>query len=78
MVSSANCECLASIAGLERHARAAGFAPVRRNMFYDRVDETGRVVRRHRDAAWAARNAARGGDNRPAAIERQFAELAAG
>jgi cyclic dehypoxanthinyl futalosine synthase len=76
-VSSANCECLASIAELERQARAAGFTPVRRNMFYDRVDERGRVVRRHRDAAWAARNAARGGDTRPAAIERQFAELAA-
>jgi hypothetical protein len=47
-------------------------------MFYDRVDEGGRVVRRHSDPQWAARNATRGGDVRPAAIERQFAELAAG
>ena len=78
VVSSANCECLASIAELERHARAAGFTPVRRNMFYDRVNERGHVVRRHGDAAWGERNAARGGDNRPAAIEREFAELAAG
>jgi cyclic dehypoxanthinyl futalosine synthase len=75
VVSAANCECLASIAELERHARAAGFTPVRRNMFYDRVDESGRVVRRHSDPQWAARNAARGGDVRPAAIERQLAEL---
>ncbi|MGQ0553611.1 MAG: cyclic dehypoxanthinyl futalosine synthase [Planctomycetota bacterium] len=76
VVSAANCECLANIADLERHARAAGFAPVRRNMFYDRVDSAGRVLQRHDDAAWAAKNAAGGGDVRPAAIERQFAELA--
>jgi cyclic dehypoxanthinyl futalosine synthase len=78
VVSAANCECLATIGELERQARGAGFTPVRRNMFYDRVDERGRVLRRHRDEAWATCNAARGGDTRPAALERQFAELAAG
>ncbi len=76
VVSAANCECLASIAEIERNVRAAGFTPARRNMFYDRVDERGRVLRRHRDARWAAANAANGGDTRPAAIEREFAELA--
>jgi len=75
VVSAANCECLATIELLESQIRAAGFLPARRNMFYDRVDERGRVLRRHHDAAWAARNAAGGGDVRPAAIERQFAEL---
>jgi len=78
VVSAANCECLATIGDLERQARGAGFTPVRRNMFYDRVDERGRVVRRHRDDAWAARNATRGGDTRPEAIEREFVELAVG
>ncbi|HTE05868.1 MAG TPA: CofH family radical SAM protein [Planctomycetota bacterium] len=77
VVSAANCECLATIEVLEGQIRAAGFTPARRNMFYDRVDGTGRVLRRHHDAAWAASNAARGGDTRPAAIEAQFAELAA-
>jgi cyclic dehypoxanthinyl futalosine synthase len=77
VVSAANCECLATIELLEEHIRAAGFTPARRNMFYDRVDEQGRVLRRHHDAAWSAKNAAGGGDVRPAAIERQFAELAA-
>ena len=76
VVSAANCECLASIAELERHARTAGFTPVRRNMFYDRVDSQGRVLARHADHAWGLKNAARGGDVRPAAIEREFAELA--
>ncbi len=76
VVSAANCECLATIELLESQIRAAGFEPRRRNMFYDRVDETGRVAQRHHDAAWAARNAGRGGDVRPAPIERQFAALA--
>jgi hypothetical protein len=77
VVSAANFECLASIAELERHAKAAGFTPVRRNMFYDRVDEAGRVVRRHRDAAvGGAQRIWRAAATRPAAIERQFAELA--
>jgi len=77
VVSAANCECLATIELLEAQIRAAGFTPARRNMFYDRVDAAGRVLHRHEDAAWKARNAARGGDTRPVAIEKQFAELAA-
>src|SRR5262249_51816121 len=77
VVSAANCECLATIELLEEHIRAAGFTPARRNMFYDRVDEQGRVLRRHSDAAWASKNAKGGGDVRPPAIERQFAELSA-
>lgn len=77
VVSAANCECLATIELLEEHIRAAGFTPARRNMFYDRVDESGRVLRRHSDPAWAAKNAAGGGDVRPAAIEREFAEVSA-
>jgi cyclic dehypoxanthinyl futalosine synthase len=76
VVSAANCECLATIDLLEQHIRDAGFTPRRRNMFYDRVDETGRVTARHHDAAWAAANAARGGDVRPDAIERQLADSA--
>jgi cyclic dehypoxanthinyl futalosine synthase len=77
VVSAANCECLATIDLLEQHIRDAGFTPRRRNMFYDRVDETGRALERHRDATWAARNAERGGDVRPAALERQFSGRAA-
>jgi cyclic dehypoxanthinyl futalosine synthase len=77
VVSAAACECLASIDEIERHVRDAGFTPARRNMFYDRVDERGRVLRRHADARWARHNAARGGDVRPEAIEQQFAGLAA-
>ncbi len=73
VVSAANCECLATIELLEEHARAAGFVPVRRNMYYDRVDALGRVTARHHDARWARANAARGGDVRPAAIEAQLA-----
>jgi len=69
VVSSANCECLANIDELERHIAAAGFTPRRRNMFYDRVDETGRLVERHHDAAWARRNPT--GDVRPEAVERE-------
>ncbi|MHC5210802.1 MAG: cyclic dehypoxanthinyl futalosine synthase [Planctomycetota bacterium] len=75
VVSAANCECLATIDLLEKQIREAGFTPRRRNMFYDRVDERGRVTARHRDAAWAASNADRGGDVRPGAIEREFAAL---
>jgi len=71
VVSAANCECLANIDELEKHVRAAGFTPRRRNMFYDRVDETGRVVERHRDERWAEKNPA--GDARPAAIEAELA-----
>jgi len=67
VVSAANCECLATIDVLERQIRDAGFEPARRNMFYDRVDEQGRVLQRTTDPAWAAANAARGGDTRPAA-----------
>jgi hypothetical protein len=59
VVSAANCECLATIELLEEQIRAAGFTPARRNMFYDRVDATGHVLRRHHDAAWAAKNARR-------------------
>jgi cyclic dehypoxanthinyl futalosine synthase len=77
VVSAANCECLATIELLESQIRAAGFTPARRNMFYDRVDAAGRVLQRHQDVAWAAKNAARGGDSRPAALEAQFAELTA-
>jgi cyclic dehypoxanthinyl futalosine synthase len=77
VVSAANCECLATIDLLEKHIRGAGFVPRRRNMFYDRVDEAGRVFARHHDAPWATANAALGGDTRPAEIERQFQELAA-
>jgi len=77
VVSAANCECLATIELLEDHIRAAGLLPRRRNMFYDRVDEAGRLVARHHDVAWARRNAAGGGDVRPAALQQQLAELAA-
>ncbi|MHC4846064.1 MAG: cyclic dehypoxanthinyl futalosine synthase [Planctomycetota bacterium] len=73
VVSAANCECLATIDLLEKQATDAGFTPRRRNMFYDRVDETGRLVERGHDAAWAARNPA--GDVRPAAIEAQSAAI---
>jgi cyclic dehypoxanthinyl futalosine synthase len=76
VVSAANCECLATIELLEDQIRAAGFAPARRNMYYDRVDAAGHVLRRHRDDAWARSNAAGGGDVRPAVLEQQFAELA--
>ena len=63
VVSAANCECLAGIDEMEKQIRAAGFEPVRRNMFYDRVDGTGNVLRRNRDPLWAARNPE--GDVRP-------------
>ncbi len=72
VVSSANCECLANIGELEKHIRGAGFTPRRRNMFYDRVDETGRVIERHHDPRWAMRNP--GGDVRPKYVEEQLAE----
>jgi cyclic dehypoxanthinyl futalosine synthase len=75
VVSAADCECLATIELIEDQIRDAGFTPRRRNMFYDRVDERGGVTERHHDPAWAGCNPA--GDTRPAAIERQFAELAA-
>ena len=71
VVSSANCECLASIAALEQQIEAAGFSPRRRNMFYDRVDEQGRAVERHRDAYWSERHAE--GDARPAHVESELA-----
>jgi len=76
VVSAANCECLATIDLLEEQATAAGFTPRRRNMFYDRVDETGRLTARSHDDAWAAKNS--GGDVRPAAIEAQSAAIGAG
>jgi cyclic dehypoxanthinyl futalosine synthase len=76
VVSAANCECLATIDLLEEQIHDAGFSPRRRNMFYDRVDETGRVTARHHDQAWATANATGGGDVRPAALEREFASLA--
>jgi cyclic dehypoxanthinyl futalosine synthase len=66
VVSAANCECLADIAEMEKQIRAAGFRPARRNMFYDRVDESGRLLRRTPDPAWAARNP--DGDVRPAHV----------
>jgi cyclic dehypoxanthinyl futalosine synthase len=71
VVSSANCECLASIASLEQHIEAAGFTPRRRNMFYDRVDEQGRAVERHHDAYWSERHSE--GDARPVHVERELA-----
>lgn len=67
VVSAANCECLAQIDELEKHIRAAGFTPARRNMFYDRVDESGAPLRRHHDPAWAERCPL--GDHRPAELE---------
>ncbi len=73
VVSAANCECLANIEELEKTARAAGFTPRRRNMFYDRVDEQGRVAERHHDPYWVERSGH--ADARPAAIEREFAAL---
>jgi len=75
VVSAANCECLATIDLLEEQASDAGFKPRRRNMFYDRVDETGRLTERRQDVAWAAKNPA--GDTRPAAIEAQSAAAGA-
>ena len=74
VVSAANCECLANIAELERHIRAAGFTPRRRNMFYDRVDERGRAIERHSDPVWGGRNPE--GDSRPAFVERELAGAA--
>ncbi len=76
VVSAANCECLANIGELEKQIRAAGFAPRRRNMFYDRVDEQGQVAQRHHDPFWIERSGH--ADGRPAAIEEQFATLQAG
>jgi cyclic dehypoxanthinyl futalosine synthase len=78
VVSAANCECLATIELLEEQIGDAGFVARRRNMFYDRVDESGRVTGRRHDARWAAANAARGGDTRPVAIERQLAGTTSG
>ncbi|MED5330195.1 MAG: cyclic dehypoxanthinyl futalosine synthase [Planctomycetota bacterium] len=54
VVSAANCECLADIEELERQIQTAGFTPQRRNMFYDRVNETGQVIQRHPDPEWDA------------------------
>jgi cyclic dehypoxanthinyl futalosine synthase len=73
VVSAANCECLATIDLLEDQIKDAGFTPRRRNMYYDRVDETGRVTERHPHPAWAESNP--GGDMRPAEIEAQCAAI---
>ena len=75
VVSAANCECLAEIDVMEKTARAAGFTPRRRNMFYDRVDETGRIVARHRDPFWTERSGHP--DDRPAAMAADLAALEA-
>lgn len=75
VVSAANCECLATIELLEDQIKDAGFTPRRRNMFYDRVDETGRLTARHQHPAWAGKNPA--GDVRPAEIEAQSAAIGA-
>ncbi len=74
VVSSANCECLANIEQLEQAITSAGFTARRRNMFYDRVDGTGRVVDRHHDDAWNDKNPE--GDVRPAHIEDALAQAA--
>lgn len=73
VVSAANCECLVEISEMEKHISAAGFTPRRRNMFYDRVDDRGRITERHHDPAWAAANPA--GDVRPGALAEQLAAL---
>jgi cyclic dehypoxanthinyl futalosine synthase len=73
VVSAANCECLADIDEMEKHIRSAGFQPRRRNMFYDRVDDRGRITERHHDPAWDAINAS--GDSRPVALAEQLAAL---
>ena len=74
VVSAANCECLADIGEMEKHIRSAGFTPRRRNMFYDRVDDLGRITERHDDPAWDLANPA--GDTRPTALADQLAALA--
>jgi cyclic dehypoxanthinyl futalosine synthase len=66
VVSAANCECLATIELLEEHIRAAGFTPARRNMFYDRVTRRATCCDATPTRPGAAKNAARGGDVRPA------------
>ncbi|GJM20719.1 MAG: cyclic dehypoxanthine futalosine synthase [Planctomycetota bacterium] len=76
VVSAANCECLAQISELEKQIRAAGFTPARRNMFYDRVDETGAPLRRHHDLAWSQKHGA--GDVRPPELEAAFAGAGVG
>jgi cyclic dehypoxanthinyl futalosine synthase len=67
VVSAADCECLVEITGIERQIRAAGRTPRRRNMFYDRVDDEGRIAERHHDPFWIERSGH--ADSRPPPCE---------